>query len=37
MHFLPWQVSGEFTEDTVAVLYALLDKYYSSKPGPEAP
>jgi len=26
MHFLPWQVTGEFNEDTVAVLYALLDK-----------
>ncbi len=31
MHFLPWQVTGEFNEDTVAVLYALLDKYYSSE------
>ncbi len=31
MHFLPWQVSGEFTEETVAVLYALLEKYYPLK------
>jgi len=30
MHFLPWQVSGEFTAETVAVLYALLEKYYAS-------
>jgi N-acetylmuramoyl-L-alanine amidase len=27
MHFLPWQVSGEFNDQTVAVLYALLEKY----------
>ena len=27
MHFLPWQVSGEFNDETVAVLYALLEKY----------
>jgi len=33
MHFLPWQVTGEFTVDTVAVLYALLDKYYPSELG----
>jgi N-acetyl-anhydromuramyl-L-alanine amidase AmpD len=31
MHFLPWQVSGEFTDETVAVLYALLEKYYPEK------
>ena len=31
MHFLPWQVTGEFTDETVAVLFALLDKYYPSK------
>jgi len=31
MHFLPWQVTGEFNEDTIAVLYALLDKYYPSE------
>jgi N-acetyl-anhydromuramyl-L-alanine amidase AmpD len=31
MHFLPWQVSGEFTVETVAVLYALLEKYYPKK------
>jgi len=33
MHFLPWQVTGEFTADTVAVLYALLEKYYPSELG----
>ena len=27
MHFLPWQVTGEFNDQTVAVLYALLEKY----------
>jgi N-acetylmuramoyl-L-alanine amidase len=27
MHFLPWQVSGEFNDETAAVLYALLEKY----------
>jgi N-acetylmuramoyl-L-alanine amidase len=31
MHFLPWQVTGEFTDETVAVLYALLEKYYVSE------
>jgi len=31
MHFLPWRVSGEFTDETVAVLYALLEKYYPEK------
>jgi N-acetylmuramoyl-L-alanine amidase len=31
MHFLPWRVSGEFTDETVAVLYALLEKYYPKK------
>jgi N-acetylmuramoyl-L-alanine amidase len=31
MHFLPWQVSGEFTDETVAALYALLDKYRPEK------
>jgi N-acetyl-anhydromuramyl-L-alanine amidase AmpD len=31
MHFLPWQVSSEFTDETVAVLYALLEKYYPSE------
>jgi len=31
MHFLPWQVSGEFTDETVAVLYALLEKYRPGK------
>jgi len=29
MHFLPWRVTGEFTVETAAVLYALLDKYYT--------
>jgi len=28
MHFLPWQVSSEFSTETIAVLYALLEKYY---------
>ncbi len=31
MHFLPWLVSGEFDGETVAVLYALLEKYYPSE------
>jgi len=31
MHFLPWQVTGEFSVETAATLYALLDKYYPSK------
>jgi len=31
MHFLPWQVSGEFSDETVAVLFALLEKYYPEK------
>jgi len=31
MHFLPWQVSGEFTDETVAILYALLEKYHPQK------
>jgi len=31
MHFLPWQVSGEFSAETVAILYALLEKYYPEK------
>lgn len=31
MHFLPWQVSGEFDAQTVAVLYALLEKYRPGK------
>lgn len=31
MHFLPWQVSGEFTDQTVAILYALLEKYRPEK------
>jgi len=30
-HFLPWQVSQEFSAETVAVLYALLEKYYPSE------
>ena len=31
MHFLPWQVTGEFSVKTTATLYALLDKYYAAK------
>lgn len=31
MHFLPWLVNKEFTPETVAVLYALLEKYYPSE------
>jgi hypothetical protein len=31
MHFLPWQVSSEFNDETVAVLYALLEKYRPEK------
>jgi N-acetylmuramoyl-L-alanine amidase len=31
MHFLPWRVDGEFNAETVAVLYALLEKYYPEK------
>jgi N-acetylmuramoyl-L-alanine amidase len=31
MHFLPWQVSSEFNADTVAVLFALLEKYYPAQ------
>jgi N-acetylmuramoyl-L-alanine amidase len=31
MHFLPWQVTGEFSVETAATLFALLDKYYASK------
>ena len=30
-HFLPWQVSREFSVETVATLYALLAKYYPSE------
>lgn len=30
MHFLPWQVTSEFTVETASTLYALLDKYYAS-------
>lgn len=31
MHFLPWQVTSEFNADTVAILLALLEKYYPSR------
>lgn len=31
MHFVPWKVTGDFTPQTVATLYALLDKYYPRK------
>jgi len=30
-HFLPWQVSKEFSVETAATLYALLEKYYPSE------
>jgi N-acetylmuramoyl-L-alanine amidase len=33
MHFIPWQVNGEFTNETAAVLYALLEKYYPEQLG----
>jgi N-acetylmuramoyl-L-alanine amidase len=28
MHFLPWQVTGEFNNQTGAAIFALLDKYF---------
>ena len=31
MHFVPWLANGEFTDQTVASLYALLEKYYPEK------
>jgi N-acetyl-anhydromuramyl-L-alanine amidase AmpD len=31
MHFRPWLVSGELDQETVAILYALLEKYYPKK------
>ena len=31
MHFRPYEVSGEATPETVATLYALIDKYYPSE------
>jgi serine-type D-Ala-D-Ala carboxypeptidase len=31
MHFVPWQVTGVADEKTVAVLFALLDKYFPTK------
>ena len=31
MHFLPWQVNSQFSVETVAVLYALLEKYHASE------
>ena len=31
MHFRPWLVNSEFDAETVAILYALLDKYYPEK------
>lgn len=31
MHFLPWQVNSEFTDETIAVVYALLEKYRPEK------
>ena len=34
MHFVPWQVTGEITPETAAVLYALIEKYYPDELGP---
>ncbi len=34
MHFLPWEVTGEPSPATVAVLYALIEKYYDSELAP---
>ncbi|WP_412970910.1 penicillin binding protein PBP4B [Glaciecola sp. MF2-115] len=31
MHFLPWQVTGEFDNQTGAAIFALLDKYFPEK------
>lgn len=36
-HFLPYLVSEEFTVETAAVLYALVEKYYASELGPLIP
>lgn len=37
MHFLPWQVTGEFSVETAAVLYALVEKYDGRALGPLLP
>lgn len=37
MHFRPWLVNSEFDAETVAILYALLDKYRPEKLGPLLP
>jgi N-acetylmuramoyl-L-alanine amidase len=36
-HFLPYRVTEQFTVETAAVLYALLDKYYASELEPLLP
>lgn len=36
-HFLPYRVTEEFTVETAAVLYALIEKYYASELGPLLP
>jgi N-acetylmuramoyl-L-alanine amidase len=36
-HFLPYRVSKEFTVETTAVLYALVEKYYASELEPLLP
>ena len=36
-HFLPYRVSNEFTVETAAVLYALVEKYYESELEPLLP
>ena len=36
-HFLPYRVSREFTVETAAVLYALVEKYYASELEPLLP
>ncbi|MEE4218510.1 MAG: N-acetylmuramoyl-L-alanine amidase [Xanthomonadales bacterium] len=36
-HFLPYRVSKEFTVETAAVLYALVEKYYASELEPLLP
>ncbi len=34
MHFLPWEVTGQPSPATVAVLYALIEKYYENDLAP---
>jgi N-acetyl-anhydromuramyl-L-alanine amidase AmpD len=31
MHFLPWHIDGDFTAETAAILYALMEKYYPKR------